>query len=69
MEMRQRPDDGFFKAVHVFLDKIACTAEINQRIGDHLSRAMVGDLPTTIRCHHRDIARCNHMMLRQLNLA
>ncbi|MPM65450.1 hypothetical protein SDC9_112346 [bioreactor metagenome] len=51
-EMRQGADHGFFQAVDVFLDEIARAAQVDQRIGHDLARAMEGDLAAAVALHH-----------------
>src|SRR5258708_4988832 len=61
-EMLQRADDRIFDAEHVFLDEVAQALQIQQRIGDHLARAVVGDLPAAVGCDHGNVARVQQVV-------
>jgi hypothetical protein len=58
----QRADHRIFQPVHIFLDEVAQALQIQQRIGHHLTGAVVGHLAAAVGGHHRNIAGVQHMV-------
>jgi hypothetical protein len=55
-EMIQRADHRIFQPVHIFFDEVAHALQIQQRIGHHLTGAVIGHLAAAIGGHHGNIA-------------
>ena len=60
--MDQRAQHGLLDPVDVLLDEVAGALEVQQRVGDHLARAVVGDLSAAVGRHHGNIAGREHML-------
>ena len=61
--VRQGADQGLLQPVHIFLYVVAGALQIQQRIGHHLSRAMVRDLPAAVGGHDRDVTWGKNMIV------
>ena len=53
---------GLFKPVYVFLDENAPRLEIDKRIRDHLTRAMISNLAAAISGNDRNVAGCQNVL-------
>ena len=58
----QHGQHGFFDAPDQFLDEIARAAQIDERIGHHLPRSVVGDLAAAVGGDDGDAVSLQHML-------
>ena len=61
-EALQHLDHAVLEPVDVFLDEDVQPLQVDQRVGHHLPRAVVGDLPAAVGLNHRDALRVQHVV-------
>ncbi|MNV79112.1 hypothetical protein D3C71_1726460 [compost metagenome] len=61
-KVRQCADHRLFHAVDVLLDEVARALQVDQRVGHHLARAVIGDLSPPVGGDHGDRPRVQHVI-------